>query len=117
MEPPELWLLSLQAFTAVLAVLGLLAAVVYGLGVVLPHTPSSAAGAAADASAGTAEVARPGGNAAPSSTDDAFARAAAIAAVRATAQRFAPGSDVLHVEEVRGSAVGGGGSTRSGGGA
>jgi len=93
MTEPALWTLSIQAFSAVIVVLALLAGAVRLLTLVFqapPPAPVAAPVAPPGASPGTARAEGAGGS-------DAFV----LAAIHATVQRAHPGARVTRVDEVR----------------
>lgn len=88
MNEPALWMLSINAFGAVLVLLSLLAVAVWTLTVVFaPPAPVPVAVA-------TTGPASPGPNAPPED-------AAVIAAIHATVRQVVPGGVVSRIEEVR----------------
>ena len=93
MTEPALWTLSIQAFSAVIVVLALLAGAVRLLTLVfqaLPPAPVATPAAPPGASSGTAPADDAGGS-------DAFV----LAAIHAAVQRAHPGARVTRVDEVR----------------
>ena len=88
MNQPELWTLSLQAFAAVIVVLGLLAAAVRLLTAVFRAAEPAAVPAAADAV--------PAPAAGPGATPDPFV----LAAVQAAARQVAPDAVIVRVDEI-----------------
>jgi len=97
MTEPALWTLSIQAFSAVIVVLALLAGAVRLLTLVFQApppapvaTPAAPPGASPGASSGTAPADDAGGS-------DAFV----LAAIHAAVQRAHPGARVTRVDEVR----------------
>lgn len=93
MTEPALWTLSLQAFSAVIVVLTLLAGAVRLLTIVF-HAPTPAPAAAPVA----APVAAPApGRAEDAGGSDAFV----LAAIHTAVQRAHPGARVTRVDEVR----------------
>ncbi len=83
MDTPELWLLSVSAFTAVMTLLALLAVAIRLLTLAFP-APAVVVPSAAGPPAGSG------------ATD-----AAVLVAIQAAAQRVHPGARVSQVEEVR----------------
>lgn len=93
---PELWILSLQAFTAVVVVLGSLAIVVVLLGMVAPARVARESTSRLSHDVHAAKVVPGEGEA----SVDPFVHAAALAAVRATTAGVAPGAEVRVVREI-----------------
>jgi Na+-transporting methylmalonyl-CoA/oxaloacetate decarboxylase gamma subunit len=86
---PALWMMSINAFGAVLVLLSLLAGAVWLLTVVFaPPAPASVATPAAGPTAASAHGA-------------GFEDAAVIAAIHATVRQVVPGGVVSRIEEVR----------------
>jgi len=84
LDPPALWMLSISAFTAVMLLLGLLAAAIWLLTWAFPAPPPVAVAASAGAPAAATNAA-------------ADADAPTLAAIHATVQRLLPGGRVTHV--------------------
>ena len=93
MDTPELWLLSVSAFTAVMLLLALLAVTIRLLTLAFP-APAVAGG---PRTAGPPVAPSAAGPPAGSGATDA----AVLVAIHAAAQRVLPGARVSQVEEVR----------------